>query len=634
MEAEVLNPQMMADVNGNNKITNAELEVLKLQELVRKLEKQNEQLRTRANAVNNCSVGPHLQTSLSCLHIGAPCATDIFSSKYDILSPTLSHLFAPAGPRGSPEEPFAYFQPSSSSPEAAGEDSGTEGETTVLDEVDILDLNVVLPIGEPDSWLYVCPKSKLHGESVLSPLQWCRQVLDHPGPEVELARMTLCHRLDQAKRRRGVSSVRPYSCIEGLSTLSCPVLPYSKPAALTEPPAPLLSSSPSFIQPTLPLRASCSFGDRAPTFLSTTTPHTVGRRHAAISPQSSLDSEVGVSELENDSISMSYKLQDMTDVEVMARLQEESLRQDYASTSATVSRRSSSFSLHSLRRGEMDLEEEDEEDDVYDQLPPPQPRLFRTGSMQRGSLPHSHTFSSIRECRRSSLTPQFSLSGLSQYSGPSSLTADTQTAYRNSTDKLRRSMPNLIRAPSMPSVPSIPCLASPINPPSHGPSSLPTISSLRSSQSFDSSNGLARLQSSIPSPGQLNQRVQSVGNFPTMSRHPLKATAYVSPTVQQGPTSTPLSTSISLHSIPSSVSLPQPLKPSSSSSLLTQPLKASVNQPAVPRSSLPRPASFVGTSGVPRPSKISQPTRSLLTPPKSLAALSALRDGSWKDGCY
>lgn len=47
------------------------------------------------------------------------------------------------------------------------------------------------------SRLYVSPKAKLHGESVLSPLQWCRQVLDHPGPEVELARMTLCHRLDQ-----------------------------------------------------------------------------------------------------------------------------------------------------------------------------------------------------------------------------------------------------------------------------------------------------------------------------------------------------------------------------------------------------------------------------------------------------
>ncbi|XP_035532394.1 SLAIN motif-containing protein 1a [Morone saxatilis] len=631
MEAEVLNPQMMADVNGNNKITNAELEVLKLQELVRKLEKQNEQLRTRANAVNNCSIGPHLQTSLSCLHGGTSCPSDNFCSKYGISSPTQSHPCAP-GPRGPAEEPFAYFQPSSVSPDAAGEDCGAAGATTVLDEVDILDLNIVLPVGEPDGWLYVSPKAKLQSESGLSPLQWCRQVLDHPGPEVELAKMTLCHRLDQAKRRRGVSSVRPYSCIEGLSTLSCPVLPYTKSTALTESPAPLPSSGQSFLQPTLPLRPSCSFSDRAPTFLSNSTLHNVGRRHAAISPQSSLDSEVGVSEMEDESISMSYKLQDMTDVEVMARLQEESLRQDYASTSATASRRSSSFSLHSLRRSEMDLEEEDEEDEGYDQLPPPQPRLFRTGSMQRGSLPHSHTFSSIRDCRRSSTTPQFSLSGLSQYSGPSCLTTETHTVYRNSTDKLRRSMPNLIRAPSMPSVPSIPCLASPVNPSSHGPSSLPTISSLRSSQSFDSSNGLARLQSSIPSPGQLSQRVQSVGNFPTTPRHPLKATAYVSPTVQQGPTSTSLSTSISLHSIPSSAALPQPLKPSSS--LVPQPLKTSTNQLAVPRSSLPRPASFVGTSGLPRASKITQPTRSLLTPPKSLAALSALRDGSWKDGCY
>ncbi|XP_031147043.1 SLAIN motif-containing protein 1a isoform X3 [Sander lucioperca] len=570
MEAEVLNPQMMADVNGNNKITNAELEVIKLQELVRKLEKQNEQLRTRANAVNNCSIGPHLQTSLSCLYGGTACPSDNLSSKYGISSPTQMHPCAPAA-QCSTEEPFAYFQPSSVSPDAAGEDSVAAGATTVLDEVDILDLNTVLPFGKPDSWLYVSPKAKLQVESVLSPLKWCRQVLDHPGPEVELAKMTLCHRLDQAKRWRGV---RPYSCIEGLSTLSCPVLPYTKPAALTESPAPLPSSAQPFLQPTLPLRASCSRSDRMATFLSNTTLHNMGRRHAAISPQSSVDSEVGVSELEDDSISMGYKLQDMTDVEVMARLQEESLRQDYASTShtATASRRSSSFSLNSLRRSDMDLEEEDEdedEDEGYDQLPPPQPRLFRTGSMQRGGLPHSHTFSSIRDCRRSSITPQFSLSGLSQYSGPSSLTTETHTGYRNST---------------------------------------------------------------VPSPGQLTQRVQSVGNFPTTPRHPLKATAYVSPTVQQGPTSSSLSTSISLHSIPSSAALPQPLKPSSS--LVPQPLKASANQPAVTRSSLPRPASFVGTSGVPRASKIAQPTRSLLTPPKSVAALSALRDGSWKDGCY
>lgn len=112
---------------------------------------------------------------------------------------------------------------------------------------------------------------------------------------------------------------------------------------------------------------------------------------------------------------------------------------------------------------------------------------------------------------------------------------------------------------------------------------------------------------SVPSPGPLSQRVQSVGNFPTTPRHPIKATAYVSPTVQQGPSPASLSTSVSLHSIPSSAALPQPIK--ASSTLVPQPLKANMNPSAVPRSSLPRPASFVGTSGVPRTSKITQPTR-------------------------
>ncbi|XP_035994985.1 SLAIN motif-containing protein 1a isoform X3 [Fundulus heteroclitus] len=571
MEAEVASLQRMADINGNNKIANAELEVLKLQELVRKLEKQNEQLRSRANnAANNCSVGPHLQSPLPCAHGAAPCLADGFSRKYDVTSPTRTHrCFSPpprAAAAAAAEEVFAYFQPSSASPDAA------EGSATVLDEVDVLDLNAVLPVGEPDSWLYVNPRAKPPSKGMLSPLQWCRQVLDHPGPEVELAKMTLCHRLDQARRWRGLSSVRPYSCIEGLSTLSCPVLPYTKPAALTEARGPLPSSGPSVVQPAPPPRASCSLSDRAPTFLSNSALHHAGRRHAAITPQSSVDSDVGVSELEEDSISMSYKLQDMTDVEVMARLQEESLRQDYASTSATAGRRSSSFSLHTLRRCEVDLEEEDEEEEDeegYDQLPPPQPRLFRTSSMQRGSMPHSHTFSSFRDCRRSSASPQFPLSGLSALSGSSGLIADTHAAYRGST---------------------------------------------------------------VPSPSQLSQRVHSVGNFSSTPRQQLKATAYVSPTVQQGPTSASLSASASLSSIPSGTALPQPLK--AGASLLPHALKGGANQSAAPRSSLPRPASLAGLSGLPRASKIMQPTRSLLAAPKSLAALSALRDGSWKDGCY
>lgn len=109
--------------------------------------------------------------------------------------------------------------------------------------------------------------------------------------------------------------------------------------------------------------------------------------------------------------------------------------------------------------------------------------------------------------------------------------------------------------------------------------------------------------------------MQSVGNFPTAaSRHPLKATAYVSPTVQQGPASRSLTTSVSLHSIPGSAAPQhqhQPLKPSGGSA--PQPLKAGGNQRAIARSSLPRPASFVGTGGVPRAGKTS--TRRFDTPP-------------------
>ncbi|XP_029612727.1 SLAIN motif-containing protein 1 isoform X1 [Salmo trutta] len=607
MDAAVMNPQIMTDVNGNSNAANAELEVKKLQELVRKLERQNEQLRTRANG---CTGSPHILPPSPAYMAGSYC---IPSPLPTLLCQSSLESFFPL------DEPFEYLH--SHYVDTALETEADYMEPTVLDEVDILDLEAIFSNEDSEAtWLYVSAKARLWGESPVTPLQWSRQVLDSPRTEVESAR-SLCLRLDQVHRWRGVfsshsSPALPLRRVAGVSPLSAS---FSRSCS-TPPPADRPASFSSPLHPLLHLSLTpVGKAERIPTFLPANHNRSRSLRRFLLSPQSSMDSELSASELEDDSVTRGYKLQDLVDVQVMARLQEDSLRQDYATTS--INRRSASFSFLSLHHsGEADLEEEEDEEE-YGQLPPPQPRLTRVGpTLQRG-LSHSHTFSSIRDWRRSTTslsspsTPQYPSGGFSYQPPPQPQASPTlstytpeQQGFRPGSDKLRRSMPNLFRAPSVPS---------PLSPANH----IGSPSTLRNSLSFDSSNGLAsRLQSSIPSPGQLQNRVQSVGNFQSLSRQPLKATAYVSPTVK-GPVTMPTSTS--LQSLSGISGIPLPSKPAVGVG----------GTPTPPRSSLPRPASFIGTSSTPR-SKIAQPTRSLLTPPKSLSTLSALRDGSWRDGCY
>ncbi|XP_051753950.1 SLAIN motif-containing protein 1-like isoform X1 [Ctenopharyngodon idella] len=526
MEAAVLKPQMMADVR-------AELEVQKLQELVRKLERQNEQLRTRANIV---------PPSPACLRAGSCCIPSP--------APSLACQYFP------PDDPFPYFQPHSAADEDDEDDEEDDEPRALLDELMLLDLETVSPSGESEeTWLYVSPSSHLWSGAGLNALQWCRHVLD----QMETSRNSLCPRLEPVSRWR--------------SGFSSPAVPRARVVGVS----PLCTSSPS-CKPCAPLPSStCERAGRSV------------RR--SVFAQASVDSDVSVSELDDDSVTLGYKLQDLTDVQVMARLQEESLRQDFATTSSSSSnnRRSASFSFQFGPRSDSHLDEEEEdEDEDYGQLPPPQPRLSRAGALQRG-LPHSHTFSSIRDWRSSSTSPCSAAQTQTPAQTPASETHGLRSSSVEYENKLRRSMPNLLSAP-MPSVPA------PVSP------------SMRSSQSFDSPGALTRLQTCIPAPGQLQTRVQSVGNF--SSRQTLKATAYVSPTIK-GPAA-------SVQCV--------------SGSGIPQPGKASVSQiPA--RSGLPRPASFIASGSGPR-SKLTAPVRSLLTPPKSLATLSALRDGSWRDGCY
>lgn len=54
-------------------------------------------------------------------------------------------------------------------------------------------------------------------EKSLSPLQWCRRVLDHPSPEIEAAKRSLCFRLEQGNPILRISSLVSWWVWSGIS---------------------------------------------------------------------------------------------------------------------------------------------------------------------------------------------------------------------------------------------------------------------------------------------------------------------------------------------------------------------------------------------------------------------------------
>ncbi|KAM4732846.1 SLAIN motif-containing protein-like isoform 2-T3 [Anableps anableps] len=358
-------------------------EVRKLQELVRRLEVQNETLRNRGSktvltrgANSNLSPGDNINKRLTCDqlrldHSGELGSTDCklsppqdnsSSSSGEDMSPlpVINRLedddqeeeeerveeedLGPCGgfltlacrngserSQGQSQSPESPSQGSYESETLTESDSGVD--QTALDEVDVLDLeDECVEVEDEDSWLYVSPRKQVAEQGPDSPLKWCRQALDHRSPETEMACRTLISRLDQTSRWRTMYC----SPSEGVSASSGLI-------------------SPGYHKTTNKPVLTCGSSG-------------VPSMHSALSSQSSIDSELSTSD---DSISMGYKLQDLTDVQIMARLQEESLRQDYASSSASASRRSSTTSLQSLRRGgtysdqEFDTYSlEDEEDEL------------------------------------------------------------------------------------------------------------------------------------------------------------------------------------------------------------------------------------------------------------------------------
>ncbi|XP_023860157.1 SLAIN motif-containing protein 2 isoform X4 [Salvelinus sp. IW2-2015] len=603
----------MEDINSN---INADLEVRKLQDLVKKLEQQNEQLRSRSSSgavsgnhrPHSAGYDSRLSAASAAGLAGFP-GVGFGGTGYGgllensrCLSPRLSYdgISFRRAYEGEGASAATSFTGTNSYFTDAGETLGfmDEGETSILDEVEILDLEDMDCLNEDqDSWLY---EAKLNSplQKALSPIVWCRQALDNPSPDMESAKRSLIHRLDvtmSANKRRSLYG-SPYS----------PHVNYGSPYCTNTANSPYSSgfNSPS----STPSRVPIVRQQLMPPVNQAHQQQCGGsvereRNPPAVSPQSSIDSELSTSEMDEDSVgsSTTYKLNDVTDVQILARMQEESLRQDYA---ATASRRSSGSSCHSLRRSTFSDQEldahslEDDEEAVHPTFhipsnrfspsprhsPHASPRNSPRSRSPARSLEYSHPHS------RGSPQPIISRLQAPRHSLQSHTPQDLQTNVVKNEEKLRRSLPNLTRS----------------NVAQQGPEPV------KNSRSFESNlqvpnGGSPRHQAVSQSAIHLSCCFGEEGDFiPSPSKLRTPAT-------------------------PSPLALRQPVKatstPGSGASTPTRSLG-----PA--RSGLPRPSAGGGGGGgtpVPR-SKLAQPVRRSLPAPRTY---NGGREGdNWREGCY
>ncbi|XP_056138358.1 SLAIN motif-containing protein-like [Lampris incognitus] len=605
-------PQPGYEEEEEQDLTGVELEeVRKLQELVRRLEVQNQTLRNRgsknilhggASSNSNLTAGTNINERLSCEGVShshhrleqrvEPGSRDFelsppqdSSSSGEDMSPLPvanrleeeeeeaagdggpcgGFLTLPCGKgsgqaQGQSQTPESPSQDSYESETLAESDSGVD--QTALDEVDVLDLeDECAEVDDEGSWLYVSPKKQVAEPGPDSPLKWCRKVLDHPSPETEVACRTLISRLDQTSRWRNM---------------------YSSPSLAEAGPAGSGLISPGYHKSTNKSLLTCGSSGLA-------------SMQSALSSQSSIDSELSTSD---DSISMGYKLQDLTDVQIMARLQEESLRQDYASSSASVSRRSSTASLQSLRRGgtysdqEFDSYSLEDEEDECCSLPyrrhrfTPSP-LGSPRCLSPSTSNHGQEYSSRLGAPRTR-TPRRSLQGPS----PELL------KFAKSEEELRHSMPNL--APR---------------------TSLRSLEAVRNSRSMEanlqsSGNRMSRLTHSL-STGMGCSRLRSNGQSPLSLRAPVKAT---SPVGSMAAARQPTRGLPVVQAAPSGgVRRVQSPGPGNGGAYLPGRASTGAGRQAVGRGQATPTASTR--------SRLSQPSRRSL-------GMTKITDESWKDGCY
>ncbi|KAK3100054.1 hypothetical protein FSP39_013965 [Pinctada imbricata] len=151
-------------MDPSDTIIDPQAEVKKLQDLVKKLEKQNEVLRGRQKLqLETLQNGEVEQGKLSTIRNNNISTSDINEK---IKKKSISSL----------------------------------------DDIDILDVENLSVKEDEDSWLYSSPKPPTPAQNRLSPYKWVRQEYEHPSPEVESARRSLINKLDEVARMSRSSS--------------------------------------------------------------------------------------------------------------------------------------------------------------------------------------------------------------------------------------------------------------------------------------------------------------------------------------------------------------------------------------------------------------------------------------------
>ncbi|KAM4809450.1 SLAIN motif-containing protein 2 [Rhinophrynus dorsalis] len=611
----------MEDVNSN---VSADQEVRKLQELVKKLEKQNEQLRSRSTHTPGsprtptftpaAPVIPQLRPQAS-PNTAAAAATLLLLSGCSLSpGPVLNER---TGGRG---DVVAWEDLLNEVDEERRKD-GDSG--LLLDQVVPLrpeELDRMVSFQEEESWLYTSPKKKLTPlQKSISPLIWCRQVFDSPSPDVECAKKSIIHRLEQtmsASKRQNMYSI-PYNSSSYAS-------PYSPNAGGSPYSSGFNSPSSTLLRPPVVRQLVLPTNTGTYKISADTNP-------TPISPQSSIDSELSTSEMDEDSMGSGYKLNDVTDVQILARMQEESLRQEYA---ATASRRSSGSSCNSMRRGALSDQEldahslEDEEEGVHQSLHPsmsrfsPSPRQSPRPSPRHSPRNSPRSRSPARSLEYRGVSPQPMISRLQQprlsLQGHSS---ELQTNVIKNEEKLRRSLPNLSKATGIQSVEAVKnsrSLESNLQVPNGGAPRTQNSSTSKRQINIPRTSQKTKqvvpptVPKGVPSPCKFRS---PAAPSPLALRQPVKAlTNHGSSYVQDAPTLTQNSSSVG----------PPPSQPSGSASPIGR-------TGAAVRSGLPRPSTPSGGNiPVPR-SKLAQPVRRSLPAPKTYGNM---KDESWKEGCY